>query len=128
MYRPMQRLLIPGAKAVGDHYPRACSKSGKKADDRIDNIVRGAHCRKRRLADKISYYNAVHCIIKLLKQISDQKGQRKQDQMHPDITLRHISCLCLGMTHVLLFLSFFVTLPYILLKAIYFNYTPLYCL
>ena len=76
---PVNCLVIAASEAVGNNNAGTSSKSGKKADNRIDNTVCRTNGCQRGFADIVSDNNTVYRIIKLLKQISDQKRERKQN-------------------------------------------------
>ena len=85
-----ESFIVMCAVALGDDNRRAGREPGAESDDRVDNRSCGSHRRLRLFSDKLPDHQRIHGIVQLLKQKADRHGNRKTDQMHPDIPFGHV--------------------------------------
>ena len=94
VYRVVQVFMIARAVILRDNDRRADGKPAHHAHDHIDDAARRADGGQRFLADEIAHDDGVDSVIQLLKQIAQQKRQRKADQMAENTALRHNCVPC----------------------------------
>ena len=89
---PADTLQIPGAEALGNGDGETGTAAGRKAEDQKAQGTRGADRRKGVQAEDAADQDAVGQIIKLLKQVSDQKRHAKAQDALQRRTRGHVSC------------------------------------
>ena len=83
MHCSLNAPFVLRAVILGNQNAGAGCDTHKQSDEHVYYYHTGAYRRQGVASHKVSHHDAVHRVVKLLKQVSDQKRRRKLEQLLP---------------------------------------------
>ena len=89
--RSGQILPVPGAEILRHHDAGPHTDPDKQDDQQVQDRSRASHRRQCIVSYKVAHHHAVHRIVQLLGNITDQHGNRKDQDIFPGLSHRHVN-------------------------------------